>query len=74
MAMITTHTQFRPAFTFAGVLRAVSGSIAVHRQRQQLKTLDDSRLDDLGISFRQARREARRPVWDVPGHWTRATF
>ena len=26
---------------------------------------------DIGLSGAQATAEARRPVWDVPSHWTR---
>ncbi|MBB5515560.1 uncharacterized protein YjiS (DUF1127 family) [Rubricella aquisinus] len=37
---------------------------SVWQQRQRLAALDDARLDDLGISAKQAHREASRPLWD----------
>jgi len=74
MAMISSHTQFHPAFRVATLYRALAAGVSVYRQRQHLKTLDDSRLRDLGISYAQAHREAHRPVWNVPTHWMRRTF
>jgi uncharacterized protein YjiS (DUF1127 family) len=44
---------------------------AARRQRLALRNLDDTRLDDLGLTREQARREAGRPFWDVPRHWLR---
>lgn len=43
--------------------------LAIWRQRRALAHLDDSRLDDIGISRDEAQQEARRPVWDVPRNW-----
>lgn len=43
----------------------------VWRQRQALKTLDDHALEDIGLSYRQARNEFRRPIWDAPVSWMR---
>lgn len=39
------------------------------RQRRALARLDADRLDDLGLSHDEARTEAARPIWDVPGTW-----
>lgn len=36
----------------------------VWQQRQRLAALDDARLNDLGITARDAHREATRAVWD----------
>ncbi|ETX14745.1 hypothetical protein OCH239_20490 [Roseivivax halodurans JCM 10272] len=44
---------------------------AMRRQRTALGDLDDHALRDIGLSRAEARREARRPFWDVPDHWTR---
>ncbi len=74
MAMISAETRFHPPLPLAAVFRVISRSIAVRRQRRHLGTLDDTRLDDLGLSYKEARREACRPVWNVPGHWLRATY
>lgn len=41
------------------------------RQRRALAALPQDRLDDLGLTLDEARREAARPFWDVPQHWLR---
>lgn len=43
--------------------------IAVARQRRALRNLDDHLLCDIGVSSRDAAREASRPIWDVPANW-----
>jgi len=73
---MTMFTEARPAtlirpIRLTGFFRALGHALSVRQQRQQLKTLDDSALDDIGISYRAAVSEARRPVWDVPGYWRR---
>ena len=50
---------------FAVVLQA----LAVWKQRRALKSLDADALKDIGLSARDARIEANRPVWDVPNQW-----
>ncbi|WP_417719881.1 DUF1127 domain-containing protein [Salipiger sp.] len=40
------------------------------RQRRHLAQLDDHLLADLGITRSEAQREAGRPFWDAPRHWT----
>jgi len=47
--------------------RLVAPVFAAHdvwRQRRALAELDDHRLDDLGLTRRDAAREAARPIWD----------
>ncbi|MCB1398207.1 MAG: DUF1127 domain-containing protein [Rhodobacter sp.] len=44
-------------------------AVALSRQRRQLAALDATRLDDLGLTAQDARREAARPFWDAPQHW-----
>lgn len=39
------------------------------RQRQVLATLEPDQLRDIGISAYDAKKEADRPVWDIPSHW-----
>jgi uncharacterized protein YjiS (DUF1127 family) len=51
-----------PGFPIATYLRLA-------RQRRDLAQLDDARLEDLGLSRREALREAQRPIWDVPSNW-----
>ena len=36
------------------------------RERKELAKLDDSALADLGLTLADARRESRRPFWDLP--------
>lgn len=43
--------------------------IALYRSRTALARLDADQLDDVGLTFDDAHREARRPVWDVPNGW-----
>ncbi|MEQ8901446.1 MAG: hypothetical protein RID11_03055 [Roseovarius sp.] len=38
----------------------------VYRQRSALLRLDETALADLGITRREALREATRPFWDLP--------
>jgi len=42
---------------------------ALARQRRDLGQLDDHLLRDIGVTPDEARKEARRPLWDVPAHW-----
>lgn len=50
-------------------LRLFGAIASLYRQRRALAELDDRLLDDIGVTKTQARREAERPVWDVPQHW-----
>lgn len=43
--------------------------IAVARQRQALRNLDNHLLADIGVSPAQAVQESSRPAWDVPAIW-----
>ena len=45
--------------------------LSLARQRRALKRLDNTALDDLGLTRLDAQKEARRPLWDVPSHWRR---
>lgn len=68
MTLITSSrpAASRPAFSF---LTALGHHLSVWRQRQALKTLDDARLKDLGLSRAEADAEARRAIWDAPETW-----
>jgi uncharacterized protein YjiS (DUF1127 family) len=48
---------------------SIIGWFGMARQRRQLKALDAHLLQDIGISHREAKTEARRPFWDAPAHW-----
>ena len=71
MSMISLETRLRPSAPTSSLLRSIDRAIQLRKQRKTLKSLDDARLDDLGLSPADAQREAKRPVWDVPSHWRR---
>jgi uncharacterized protein YjiS (DUF1127 family) len=56
---------FRPAHT--GSLRAILETISLWRdrasQRRRLQALEEHRLQDLGVSRKDALREAGKPFW-----------
>ena len=52
-------------------LPRLSALLALHRQRRALSRMDAARLDDLGLSAEEARREPGKPIWDIPAHWRR---
>ena len=62
-----THTQGRARPQPR--LNSLRNLFALSRQRRALAQLDESRLNDIGISRDEALKEARRPVWDVPQGW-----
>ena len=43
--------------------------LELRRQRRALARLSDHLLTDVGLTRAEAEREARRALWDVPGHW-----
>ncbi|WP_407494640.1 DUF1127 domain-containing protein [Pseudooceanicola sp. MF1-13] len=54
------------SFSFIG---ATFSLLALSRSRQALADLDARALEDIGVSHRDAHKEAARPVWDVPSNW-----
>jgi len=71
MTMFATSTHSHAALKAPSLFRTFLTAIDARRQRAVLKSLDDSRLMDLGLTYADAAREAKRPVWDVPAHWRR---
>lgn len=51
------------------LIGATFSLLALSRSRQALSDLDARALEDIGVTAAQARREAARPVWDVPSSW-----
>ena len=51
------------------VLGILRGRIALWRSRRALAALTPGQLHDIGITRAEARREARRGIWDAPAHW-----
>lgn len=54
---------------FDGLIANLRLAWHAHAQRQQLASLDDAALADIGLSRAQALAEAGRPLWDVPANW-----
>lgn len=70
--MLRTLTRIAPlARPLPRLLRWLSDARAVRRQRTRLLDLDARMLRDIGIAETEARREARRALWDVPERWRR---
>jgi len=46
-------------------------ALKAHNQRRALRRLDSAALADLGLTRKQAKQEANRPIWDVPANWLR---
>jgi hypothetical protein len=66
---MTTKTEFAttpkrlPLGAFGRVLAFLSRGYDRHLQRLDLSQLTDEQLDDIGLSRREATREAARPFW-----------
>ena len=71
MTMIATANTSHFGLKPLSVLAYLTAAIDVRKQRNSLKSLETEQLNDLGITYKQALREAKRPVWDVPKHWKR---
>lgn len=69
--MTYTTASHRCAPRRPSVLRTLGHLMAVWRQRQTLKDLDDRALRDIGVNREEARAEARRTFWDAPEFWGR---
>ena len=73
MSSNCTTSAFNPGTLPArlAIVSLFSLAIAARRQRIALKSLDDTALDDLGLTRAEALAEANRPIWDVPASWRR---
>lgn len=62
-----THSAPVPSSTtllLSGLLGRIGRAVERWRQRRDLLELTDPELRDIGLTRRQARREAARPFWD----------
>ncbi len=55
-----------PARRLAPTRFSLMDLIALRRERQALRHLDERALHDLGLTRKEAETEARRPFWDIP--------
>ncbi|APG47557.1 DUF1127 domain-containing protein [Phaeobacter porticola] len=53
------------------VFAAIGQRLAIRRERRMLAQLDQSALNDMGISKDAADVESRRKIWDAPSNWSR---
>ncbi|WP_037308238.1 DUF1127 domain-containing protein [Ruegeria halocynthiae] len=67
MTQIAINTHCKPRRR--SVLSVLKDAISLNRQRRTLARLDDRALEDIGVTRRQAQKEAERPVWDAPQFW-----
>ena len=67
---IARHLPARAA-TRLGVVRWLLAADATWRERNRLKRLGTAAWADMGLDATHAAREAAKPVWDVPQHWSR---
>ncbi len=67
----TSHAgHFSTAPARSGLLRWLAAARLAYRTRRHLAHLEADQLRDVGITEQAAQTEAKRPVWDVPAHWT----
>lgn len=67
MTQIAIHQPCKPAKR--SVLSTFGHMLALMRQRRHLARLDDRALQDIGVTRREAEKEAGRYVWDAPEFW-----
>lgn len=63
------RTSISPLSRSISLIGATFSLLALSRSRQALADLDARALADIGVTEAEARREATRPVWDVPTNW-----
>ena len=72
MTMTTCNTPARTARKQRPTaFRMIKLALKARNQRRELRRLDNAALDDLGLTRKQAKQEANRPIWDVPANWLR---
>jgi uncharacterized protein YjiS (DUF1127 family) len=71
MSYINTHSTACRPMRRLSLLTLVERLAGLWRSRTALAELDDHLLEDIGLTPREAAREARKALWDVPSHWTR---
>ena len=69
MTMTTCNTPARKPQPTA--FHMIKLALKARNQRRALRRLDSAALADLGLTRKQAKQEANRPIWDVPANWLR---
>ncbi|WP_375175717.1 DUF1127 domain-containing protein [Pseudooceanicola sp.] len=68
MSSLSQSPTFSLSRSFS-LIGATFSLLALSRSRQALADLDARALEDIGVTQAEARREATRPIWDVPASW-----
>lgn len=65
-------TDFAAALFRPASRRSISALryLDLYRQRRALASLDEAALLDIGLTRDIAAKEAARPMWDAPDHWS----
>ncbi len=64
MSQIAVNSTLAPrGLSFTTIWAWAVARFDVIKQRRALRHLDDAALSDIGISYREALREARKPFW-----------
>ena len=72
MTMISDTSHCRPLKARkTGILARLVAWNRLWMARQTLKDLEPHLLDDIGVTRKDAEKEARRPSWDAPDQWLR---
>lgn len=70
--LVSSNHRVRPASGLperTGIFARIAHSHGMWVQRRQLAVLSAAQLHDIGLTAEQARHEADRPIWNVPGYW-----
>ena len=66
---MTYISESRSAYRRPARRAGLLGYLDLYRQRRALLSLDEARLNDLGLTQVEVKKEANRPIWDAPAHW-----
>lgn len=65
----TVFGQFSHTASRGSLIDRLNARMALHRSRTRLGELDPHMLNDIGLTEKDARAEANRPIWDAPETW-----
>lgn len=70
MTTITcTNAPARPTPSLSRIFSTIATIGEVRRQRAALARMDNHLLEDIGLTAREAQKEANRILWNAPQHW-----
>lgn len=71
MTALNISLPSRAAAPKLSLMQRILSFETLRKERVELSKLSDAQLKDIGITPDQARKEARRPAWDLPENWQR---